>query len=788
MATLRRHRSSHLPLSERHHWWALVGFAAITLVLTWPIGLELGSAVLDLGDPLLNSWIWSWQVHSLSHLGEVSFFDTNIFYPHDNTLAYSELLLPQLIIAGPVIWASRNPVLAHNVVLMASFIATAMGTYFLTLYWTRNRPASFTAGLILAFCPFMFNHLAHVQLILAAGIPLSFLFLHRFLDRGRTVDAILFGLSYSLQALANAYYAVYLALFAGSYLLVQIIRRQLWKQRRFWLQSFLVAGIIALLIGPFYLHYFQLKEEMGFSRFLTLPASISSYIATPAINQVYGEITQPLSGSRTRIFPGLVALALAAVGLSSRVHRPGANPTPDRKRPPAPQRLGWLLRILDWSVVAMTAVMVLLSLGMAVDTQWGPVPFHLKSIGNPALVLILILAARGWLRRRWPGYEREPLLRIDRPALPILLVTAFVLSLGTAPYLFLYRWVPGFDSLRAVTRVGVMFMFALAMLSAEGLVILLRRLPSHLRRLVAVLIPILICIEYFSAPIPLVAAPKPRDFPGVYQWLAERQDDPIFIAYPLRLRDERLRVYFSTEHRRRMVNGYSGFFPPLYEELQSKGRLLPSQAAVNDLRSLGVDLVLVDLGGYQDKRRERLKSNLDNLQGLEEICAIEGTMVYRIDPGSADLPPSEQGERELIPLDPAQLSTRASVNVSSLDKIRDGDRRTLWQSPMRAGEWLELEWPETLAVSGLQVDISGRPRAYPRGYRLEISTNGEHWQVLEEVRRFRPPIADFLRPTDFVLRFDFPSRRARFLRFVQTGESTEHPWAVAEIGVLIDPS
>ena len=603
-----------MPLPEGHHWWALIGFVAITLLLTWPIGLELGSAVLDLGDPLLNSWIWSWQVHSLSNLGEVGFFDTNIFYPHSNTLAYSELLLPQLVIAAPVIWTSRN------------------------------RPASFTAGLVLAFCPFMFNQLAHVQSILAAGIPLSFLFLHRFLDRGRTVDAILFGLSYSLQALANTYYAVYLALFTGLYLLTQIIRRRLWRQRRFWLQLFLVAAIVALLIGPFYLHYFQLKQEMGFSRYLTLPASISSYFATPTINHVYGEVTQLFSGSKTRLFPGLVALVLAAVGLGSRVHRPDASLKAD------------------------------------------------------------------WNR------------------------------------------------------------------------------PIHPRRLAAFVIPVLICIEYFSAPIPVLSAPKQSEFPAVYQWLAGRQDDPVFIAYPLHLRDERLRVFFSTEHRRRMVNGYSGFYPPLYKELQSKGHLFPSPGAVKDLQSLGVDLVLVDLDGYRDKRRDRLRSKLDKLRGLEDIGTFGGTVVYRIDQRSEVLRPPTQGELDLIPLDSAQLSMRASVNPESLNKVRDSDRRTFWQSPMRPGEWFELEWREALAPAALQLDISGHPQGYPRGYRVEISGDGERWQVVEEVRDFHPPIADFLRPTDFVLRFDLPSRQIRFLRFVQIGESSRHPWTVVEVNVLIDPS
>ncbi len=774
-----------MPQHSRHIWWVLTGFAAITLVLTWPIGAQLGSAVVDFGDPLLNSWILSWEAHSLGSLGKVSFFNTNIFHPHRNTLAYSEMLIPQLILAAPVNWWSGNPVLAHNLVLVASFIATAMGAYLLAFHFTHNVSASFAAGLIFAYSPFMFDHLAHVQVILAAGIPLAFLFLHRFFNGQRTADAVYFALSYAFQVLANAYYAVYLSFFAGLYLIIEVLRRKLWRQRRFWVQMGVAAAIITIMVAPFYLHYFQLKREMGFSRYMSPPAPVFTYLAAPATNHLYGELTRSLGRSEARRLPGLMAMALTVVALRSRVARRKSGV----RRSPAPataQRQSWRwVRILDGAIALVAILIALQALGLAIDTQLGPIRFSVRSMGNPSLILLILLTLRWWMSRRWPGRLPPVDLRLSRPTYPIILLAAFVLSLGTAPYLFLYRWVPGFGSLRAVPRIHVMFMLAVAILAAEGMVIVLRKLPRSRRRMAVAAILLVIGIEYLSAPIPVVSAPRQSEFPAVQQWLAEREDDPVVVAYPLRrLRDEWLRVYYSTAHRRRMINGYSGYIPPLYEELRSKERQIPNQEVVGDLQALGVDLVLIETAKLKARRLERLRSRLARLQGLELIEDFDGTLVYRVLRPFPDPPAPEGRERSTVPLDPESTTLRASSNSDLLSSALDGDRRTFWRAPMVPGEWIEVQWEELAPVVAVELEISGSPLDYPRGVQIETSTDGRQWQTSLTRSDYHPPILGFLQPNDFRLRFEFADTGARFVRVTQTGASSDHPWTVVELSVL----
>jgi hypothetical protein len=77
----------------------LLLLTAVAIVLTWPATARLGSAVIDLGDPLLTTWILAWDVHAL-RTAPFRFFDANMFHPHRWALAYTEHLLGRVPLVG----------------------------------------------------------------------------------------------------------------------------------------------------------------------------------------------------------------------------------------------------------------------------------------------------------------------------------------------------------------------------------------------------------------------------------------------------------------------------------------------------------------------------------------------------------------------------------------------------------------------------------------------------------------------------------------------------------------
>ena len=97
---------------------ATIGYALLTIVMTWPLARGFARDVpADLGDPLLNCWILAWDAdHLLRALGGHvealrGYWTANIYYPHALTLAYSEHLTAQALQILPIYALTKNPLL-----------------------------------------------------------------------------------------------------------------------------------------------------------------------------------------------------------------------------------------------------------------------------------------------------------------------------------------------------------------------------------------------------------------------------------------------------------------------------------------------------------------------------------------------------------------------------------------------------------------------------------------------------------------------------------------------------
>ncbi|HEY8291205.1 MAG TPA: hypothetical protein VIG44_01895, partial [Thermomicrobiales bacterium] len=95
---------AHIKMTTvRFRWYLIIPtlYVGIAVILLWPLVLHVHSAVADTpSDPLLNAWTLRWVQHALvtnpSHL-----YDGNMFAPNARSLAFSELLVPQAVMAWP---------------------------------------------------------------------------------------------------------------------------------------------------------------------------------------------------------------------------------------------------------------------------------------------------------------------------------------------------------------------------------------------------------------------------------------------------------------------------------------------------------------------------------------------------------------------------------------------------------------------------------------------------------------------------------------------------------------
>ena len=542
-------------------WLALLIYLLLTILLTYPLLFFAGSRARDYGDSLLNTWILTTVAGKLARLEFKDFFSANIFYPEERPLLYSELLIPQAILALPIIKLSGNPLLAHNLILLLALITSALGMFLLANYLCQRFWPSLLAGVVFAFSPFMIAHTFQIQVLSAGGLPLAFLFLHRYFSFRRWGDWLVFTLIFIIQSLANIYYALFLIIFSGLFIFIGTLTRRTYRQKAFWLQLFVFVCFFIIFLGPIFLAYAQQQAKAGFERTIGAEAKITSFLVTPRTNWLYGRWSNQFRGPEQELFPGFVPAILALVALIttsinifvSSVLKKRANSKSDDR---SPRR----------------------STG---DLSLG----GFESQGEEATSV-----------KKFPSSREKAVLFYF-----FFLASGVLFSLGSkGPFYFFHRFVPGYRAIRAVTRFHIFTMLALSILTALGLIQLLDRIRrKNLKGFLVFFTLVLIILEYISIPLPLRPVRSRQEMAAVYQELSRWPEKKVILELPLPEprsgigRIEGPRMYYSLFHGHRLVNGYSGFFSPIYSKIREK---LNQQSLEENLifwRELGIDLVII---------------------------------------------------------------------------------------------------------------------------------------------------------------------------------------------------
>ena len=160
-------------------------------------------------DPPFSVWRLAWVAHQL-FVDPLNLFNTNIFYPEPRTLAYSDAMLLQGMIATPLIKAGMAPLLVMNLMMLAGIITSGVGMYLLARRLTGHTGAAILAAMIFSFAPYRADHLMHLELQWAVWIPLTLWAFHRTLSEGRARDGVLTGVFLVCQLLSSIYYALFL--------------------------------------------------------------------------------------------------------------------------------------------------------------------------------------------------------------------------------------------------------------------------------------------------------------------------------------------------------------------------------------------------------------------------------------------------------------------------------------------------------------------------------------------------------------------------------------------------
>ena len=307
-----------------------LGAIVLSVVMNWPLVLNLGEDIpKDIGDPLVQSWQVAWGGHALAHQ-PLEFFQSNEFWPLDDTLAFSDALLGYAP-AGLFGEGAEAAVVRYDLLFLFAYALPFFGTYLLARELGVGPVPALVAGAAFAYAPFRLEQDGHMHVISSGGIALAFALGVRGY-RLRRPWTVVTGFAVATWQLSLGFtlglpLAYLLALTLVIAAVVWLRRGRPALDRR--LVAATVAGAIlflgftAIISRPYfrvandYPEATRSTEEVeGFSGGPWL------YLVAPAENPVWGGATAPirdtLSGvAEKTLFPGLVILGLAIAGMWS---------------------------------------------------------------------------------------------------------------------------------------------------------------------------------------------------------------------------------------------------------------------------------------------------------------------------------------------------------------------------------------------------------------------------------------------------------------------------------------
>ncbi len=537
-------------------------YAALAVLLTWPLATRLCSAVApDVGDPLLNVWILWWNAHALPWTA--AWWNAPSFYPVAGALTFSEHLLGISALTSPLQWLGVSALGAYNTALILSFVFSALAAHFLVYTLTRSHAAGLIAGLAYGFNPYRMAQLSHLQMLWSWGIPLTLAALHRYMDSGRARWLLLFALAWLLQAAANGYYLLFvpvlLVLWVGWFVPL--------RERPGRLLA--IAGAFALAslpLVPLLLEYQAAHAWFGLTRTLTEIRMFSADMTSLIVGSGWLRFWPAFPGlgvPEAQLFPGVTAVALTAGGalLAWRGRRPSAA---------FAGRVRWRLLVGVASAIALLVVASILVfgpwrisvLGLSLSARRCHKPLTLALLG----VVVLAASSRTWRG----GRSRRSSFMFYAAATPVMWLFSFgpeptfagVTMLYEAPYAWLLS-IPGYEGVRVPARFAMLAVACLACAAGLGFSRLQQLLSPRGRAGFLTVAAAALVADTWCLPVPLHAPPG-APAPGMTGVQAAG-----VLELPLGPTDAATFAMARGEaHGLPVVNGYSGYDPPHYRVLR----------------------------------------------------------------------------------------------------------------------------------------------------------------------------------------------------------------------------
>jgi hypothetical protein len=549
------------------HWIALLIFIIAVLYITFPLAFQLTQLTTGYGDEFLIAWIMNWNMQSLL-TNPFQLFHANIFYPYQNTLAYSDIHLTASLLAMLPTLVLDEPMVASNITLITSLCMLGFFTYLLVYSLTHDFLSSLLAGLLLIFSPVVLDKWVHLQVLAVQWIPLAILFYIKFLHSKKAIFlsiSLLFFLMQTYNSFLPGYFLVVIYIVLTLY---YFFTNKSGAMSLFTKTNIIIVLITGLLLIPVVIPYYQVSNKFSYTRDIREAIHLSMQpedLLTPSSFSRLYDIRLPFSRGEnyppyTEIKPGFIGLVFSLLAIATVVS------------------FLWHYKKHD---------------------------FRYKSFVSAGIVGLVM--------------SFGPVLHLNR----VTVHEPFIIPL---PYAIFYYILPGLKGFRNVFRWEMLFVLMMAVAIGILTYLVFNKLPNS-RKLVFYGVLFLLIIVEFRFPMQFQEAPQKKEFPAVYHWLRTTPEETAIAIMPIYnwnmipyASDELKRVYYSTVHYRKMMNGASGFSPPPWQTMVTNiASEFPDSKSIKTLKGQSITYIVVHKAEYDTLAKQKFSIGQKAVPSGDEV-------------------------------------------------------------------------------------------------------------------------------------------------------------------------
>ncbi len=242
------------------HLIALGIFIVLTSGLFLPLISGSNHLIADDSDGLLGAWTIAKVQNNL--LAGKPIFEGNTFFPHQDTLLFSDIFVTSAILSLLLRLVSAEPLSLYNVSILASMVFTCFFTYLFLLELLRlngeEKPGlAFLGAAIFGLSTIHLHYLGHLHMFALQYVIASMWALTCFARTHKSGWLLAATFFVGLQVWQSIFLVYYLVFFIGALLFLRPFRQLIWQKRQAVIMS---GGLFLLLCAPVILGLWRFWE------------------------------------------------------------------------------------------------------------------------------------------------------------------------------------------------------------------------------------------------------------------------------------------------------------------------------------------------------------------------------------------------------------------------------------------------------------------------------------------------------------------------------------------------